>query len=127
MFPLQELPLIIQALIASVFGLIVGSFLNVVIYRVPQGESIAFPASHCGSCGKAVKPYDNIPLLSYAILRGRCRFCKETYSWRYPAVELLVGLLFFAVVYQNGLTWLSIARLVAADVGAQNSGSSDVL
>ena len=112
MFPLQELPLIIQALIASVFGLIVGSFLNVVIYRVPQGESIAFPASHCGSCGKAVKPYDNIPLLSYAILRGRCRFCKETYSWRYPAVELLVGLLFFAVVYQNGLTWLSIARVI---------------
>ncbi len=112
MFPLQELPLILQASIASIFGLIVGSFLNVVIYRVPRGESIAFPASHCGSCGKPVKPYDNIPVLSYLILRGRCRFCKETYSWRYPAVELLVGLLFFAVVYQNGLTWLSIAQVI---------------
>ena len=70
MFSFHEFPLIMQALIALPFGLIIGSFLNVVIYRVPRGESVAFPGSHCGSCGAAIRPYDNIPLLSYLLLRG---------------------------------------------------------
>ena len=95
MFPLQEIPFIYQAIIAFPFGLIIGSFLNVVIYRVPRGESVAFPASHCGSCGAPVKPYDNIPLLCYALLRGRCRACKASFSWIYPFVEFLTGCLFF--------------------------------
>ncbi|MBS1812105.1 MAG: prepilin peptidase [Acidobacteria bacterium] len=111
MFPFQDLPFIVQALIAMPFGLIIGSFLNVVIYRVPRGESVAFPASHCGSCGASVKPYDNIPLLSYAILRGRCRACKTGISWIYPLVELLTGCLFFAVVYVDGVSAIGLAKL----------------
>ena len=111
MFPLQEIPFLSQALIAFPFGLVIGSFLNVVIYRVPRGESVAFPASHCGSCGVPVKPYDHIPLLSYAILRGRCRACKAGFSWVYPLVELLTGCLFFAVIYYDGLTLLGLAKV----------------
>jgi len=75
----------------------------VVIYRWPREESIVRPASHCGSCGAPVKPYDNIPLLSYAILRGRCRSCGERFSLRYPAVELLTALLFVAAYFVDGV------------------------
>ena len=73
-------------------------FLNVVIHRVPREESIAFPASHCPSCGTAIRPYDNIPVVSWAVLRGRCRSCRAPISARYPAVELLTAAL-FAVTY----------------------------
>jgi leader peptidase (prepilin peptidase) / N-methyltransferase len=75
-------------------GAIIGSFLNVVIHRVPREESIAFPASHCPSCGTAIRPYDNIPVISWAVLRGRCRSCRVPISARYPAVELLTAVLF---------------------------------
>jgi prepilin signal peptidase PulO-like enzyme (type II secretory pathway) len=112
MFSFQEFPLIVQALLALPFGLIVGSFLNVVIYRVPRGESVAFPGSHCGSCGVAIKPYDNIPLLSYLLLRGRCRACQAGISWVYPAVELWTGLGFFAVAYKSGITGQGIAEML---------------
>ncbi len=112
MFSFQEFPLIFQAIIALPFGLIVGSFLNVVIYRVPRGESVAFPGSHCGSCGAAIKPYDNIPLLSYLLLRGRCRACQAKISWVYPAVELWTGLGFFAVAYKSGITGQGIAEML---------------
>ena len=107
-----ELPFAFYAIAALVFGLMVGSFLNVVIWRVPRGESIAFPGSHCGSCGTALKPYDNIPLLSYAVLDGKCRHCKAKISWFYPAVELLTGLLFLAVVWKSGPTWVAIAEMI---------------
>lgn len=100
--PFAGLPSVFFALAAFVFGLLVGSFLNVVIYRVPRGESIIYPGSHCGSCGKPVKPYDNIPLLSYTLLGGRCRACKAKISLIYPAVELLTGLLFLAVMLKSG-------------------------
>jgi leader peptidase (prepilin peptidase) / N-methyltransferase len=116
MFPLQDFPLIFQALIALPFGLIVGSFLNVVIYRVPRGESVAFPGSHCGSCGAPVKPYDNIPVLSYALLRGRCRACQAHISWVYPAVELLTGGLFFLIAWKSGITALGVAEMIFAAV-----------
>ena len=116
MFPLQDFPLLFQALIALPFGLVIGSFLNVVIYRVPRGESVAFPASHCGSCGAPVKPYDNIPVLSYLILRGKCRACKAPFSWRYPLVELFVGLLFFALAYRHGLTWMTVAEMILVTI-----------
>ncbi len=81
----------------AVIGACVGSFLNVVIYRLPRGESIVFPGSHCPSCGRAIRAYDNIPILSYLLLLGKCRFCKVRISPRYIAVEaltagLLVGL-----------------------------------
>ncbi|MBA2714709.1 MAG: prepilin peptidase, partial [Rubrobacteraceae bacterium] len=78
---------------AVLFGLVVGSFLNVVIHRVPRRESIAWPASHCPHCGEPIRPVDNVPLFSYLLLRGRCRNCKERICARYPAVEALTGLL----------------------------------
>jgi leader peptidase (prepilin peptidase) / N-methyltransferase len=83
----------------AALGAIIGSFLNVVIHRVPREESIAFPASRCPSCGTAIRPYDNIPVVSWAVLRGRCRSCKTHISARYPAVELLTAVL-FALTYR---------------------------
>ena len=75
-------------------GLAIGSFLNVVAYRLPRGESLAAPPSHCPSCDTPIKWYDNVPVLGWLMLRGRCRACGEPISWRYPAVELGTGLLF---------------------------------
>jgi leader peptidase (prepilin peptidase)/N-methyltransferase len=90
---------------AGIVGAIIGSFLNVVIHRVPREESIAFPASHCPSCGTAIRPYDNIPVVSWAILRGRCRSCRAPISARYPAVELLTATLFALTFWlRSGLT-----------------------
>lgn len=74
-------------------GLAVGSFVNVLIYRLPEGKSLFFPASHCPACGRRIAFYDNVPLVSYAILRGRCRSCRARIPARYPAVEAAVGLL----------------------------------
>jgi len=77
-----------------IFGLLFGSFSNVLIYRIPRGESIVFPPSHCPKCGARIKPYDNIPIISYIMLGGRCRSCHQPISIRYPLVELSVGLIF---------------------------------
>jgi len=88
---------------AFVLGLFIGSFLNVCIHRIPLNESIVFPASRCPKCRSKIKPWDNIPLLSYLILRGRCRNCGEPISLRYPTVELLSGLLAVAMLYRFGL------------------------
>jgi leader peptidase (prepilin peptidase)/N-methyltransferase len=103
--PLTGLPAYVIALFVAVLGAIIGSFLNVVIHRVPREESIAFPASHCPSCGTAIRPYDNVPVVSWALLRGRCRSCRAPISARYPAVELLTAAL-FALTYllHSGLT-----------------------
>jgi leader peptidase (prepilin peptidase)/N-methyltransferase len=87
---------------AALFGLIVGSFLNVVIHRWPREESIVLPASHCGSCGAPVKPYDNIPIVSYLVLGGKCRSCRARISPRYLAVEALTGGLFVAAFLARG-------------------------
>ncbi len=87
------------AVVAGVFGLIIGSFLNVVIYRVPLGESIAFPGSHCPQCGHVLRAWELVPVISFLLLRGRCRVCKVKISWRYPLVELLTGALFFYRIY----------------------------
>ena len=91
-------------IIAGAFGAIIGSFLNVVIHRVPREESIVFPHSRCPSCGSVIAFYDNIPILSYLVLRGKCRSCKAHISVRYPAVELLTALLFVAVTWHDGLS-----------------------
>jgi len=91
---------------AFIFGTVVGSFLNVVAWRVPRGESIVRPGSRCTSCGKAISFYDNIPVLSWFILRGRCRNCGSRFSVRYSIVELVTGLLFAAVALQFGITWI---------------------
>lgn len=87
-----------------ILGLLLGSFFNVCIYRIPKGESIAFPPSHCTSCDSRIKWYDLIPVISYIILRGRCRHCKEKISIRYPIVELTTGLLFLAVYLEYGIS-----------------------
>lgn len=83
---------------AGLIGLIVGSFLNVVAHRLPRGESVARPASRCPGCGEPIKPYDNIPVLSWLLLRGKCRNCGAPISARYPMAELATGLLYAAVV-----------------------------
>jgi leader peptidase (prepilin peptidase)/N-methyltransferase len=80
-----------QAAFAGVLGALVGSFLNVVAYRLPRHESLIAPSSHCPSCGSPVRPYDNIPIISYVLLRGRCRSCAATISRRYPLVEALTA------------------------------------
>jgi len=91
-------------IVAGIFGAVIGSFLNVVVHRLPREESIVFPNSHCPHCGVAIAFYDNIPLISYVALRGRCRACKAGISPRYPAVELLTALLFVAVAWHDGLS-----------------------
>lgn len=83
-----------MGIIIFILGLVFGSFANVVIYRLPKGKSIVTPGSQCPSCGKNILWYDNIPLLSYLLLKGRCRFCKAKISYRYFVVELITGLLF---------------------------------
>ncbi len=91
-------------IIAGALGGIVGSFLNVVIHRLPLDESVAFPNSKCPSCAAAIAFYDNVPVLSYFLLGRRCRSCQTRISARYPAVEILTALLFVAVTWRTGMT-----------------------
>lgn len=107
---------LILAAAVFVFGALVGSFLNVCIHRIPNGGSIAFPASHCPHCQEPIKPYDNIPILSYAVLRGRCRACGTGISPRYPLVELLGGLAAVSAVLAFGPT--AYALLIFAFLAA---------
>jgi leader peptidase (prepilin peptidase)/N-methyltransferase len=100
------------ASLAGVLGLIFGSFLNVVAYRLPRGESLARPASRCPGCNTPIKPYDNVPVLSWLALRGRCRSCKTAIAWRYPLVELTTALLLaltVVVLGANENVWLGLA------------------
>lgn len=97
-----------------VLGLIVGSFLNVCIWRIPRGESIVLPASHCPNCHIPLKFYDNIPVISYILLRGSCRSCGEKISWRYPLVEFLTCILFLAIGWRFGPSWPLIPYLIFA-------------
>ena len=92
------------AIVLFLLGLCVGSFLNVVIARVPEGRSIVGPGSACPRCSTPIAWYDNVPLLSFALLRARCRKCGEPISWRYPVVELVTGLLFVLALAERGLT-----------------------
>lgn len=94
----------INYIFAGLLGAVIGSFLNVVIHRVPLEESVAFPNSRCPSCEARIAFYDNVPILSYLLLGGRCRACKQSISARYPAVELLTALLFVAVMWRDGVT-----------------------
>lgn len=98
---------------AAVFGAIWGSFFNVCIARIPRGESVVRPPSHCFSCGKTVRPWDNVPILSYLLLRGRCRFCGVRFSPRYLLVELLTGVL-SALVF-----WSFVADAPGVPIGVR--------
>ena len=102
-----------------IFGAMIGSFLNVVIYRIPKGESIVFPSSKCQSCQNSLKWWHNIPIFSWLFLRGKCYFCKDKISAQYPIVEFLTGIIFLALYFKLGLVWylpfiaVSFAALLA--------------
>ena len=95
----------LEAVLAFLFGLLIGSFLNVCIYRLPLDLSVVRPRSHCPGCEKQIAWYDNIPVLSYLILGGRCRHCRERIPLRYPVVELVTAAVFALCVTKLGLTW----------------------
>ncbi|EPY2278279.1 prepilin peptidase [Clostridium sporogenes] len=94
-----------MSILVLTLGLIVGSFLNVCIYRIPRRESIIYPPSHCGNCGVNIKVYNLIPVISYIFLRGKCRCCKNKISSRYPLVELLTGILFLSIYHLCGFNF----------------------
>ena len=100
--------------VAFALGLVVGSFLNVVIHRLPRGESIVRPGSHCPACGHRIAFFENVPVLSYLWLRGRCRGCGAAISPRYPLVELLTGGVFALLVAVQGLSWMTPLWLLFA-------------
>ncbi|MGF7186412.1 leader peptidase (prepilin peptidase)/N-methyltransferase [Desulfitispora alkaliphila] len=97
-----------QLIFAFALGAIIGSFLNVIIYRVPRGESIVYPGSHCPACEKALSFWMLVPILSYLLLKGRCGHCGELYSPYYFWVELITGLLFALILLGYGFTWESL-------------------
>ena len=102
----------VMLIFTFVMGISLGSFMNVCIYRLPLGKSIIWPPSSCPRCGERVKIYDNIPILSYVILMGKCRYCKEPISWQYPLVELAAGLLSLALFIRYGLTYQYFMYLI---------------
>ena len=105
MWQIQDVaPATLIGVFVFLFGLIIGSFLNVCIVRIPQGKSIVMPASACPSCNVPIRPWDNIPVASYLFLRGRCRGCRARISAMYPLVEALTGLLFLACYQAFGLS-----------------------
>ena len=106
----------IESVIALLCGLVIGSFLNVCIHRWPRGRSVVKPRSHCVRCRKFIAWYDNVPLVSYVVLGGRCRHCGKAISLRYPAVELVTGLLFFYFVYTLGLSLEALKMCVFAAI-----------
>ena len=114
----------IPSLIALLFGLLIGSFLNVCIYRWPRDLSVVRPRSHCPACEKTIAWYDNIPLVSYALLGAKCRYCRARISLRYPVVELLTGLLFFYFVRALGATPAAarIIRFFPPDLTTYDAG-----
>jgi leader peptidase (prepilin peptidase) / N-methyltransferase len=112
----------VDVAVIGVLGLLIGSFLNVVIYRLPRGESLNRPASRCPGCGAPIKPYDNVPVVSWLLLRGRCRSCGTAISPRYPLVEALTGAVFVGVALTRGVNddlavWLPFAAMLIAVAG----------
>jgi len=117
-----------------ILGLIVGSFSNVCIYRIPRNESIVYPASHCPKCRSNISPKDNIPLLSYILLKGRCRNCKSKISIQYPIVEFLTGLIYLIIYLTYDLSVqtliyiiLSSALIIIAFIDLNEQIVSDVI
>jgi leader peptidase (prepilin peptidase) / N-methyltransferase len=104
-----ELP---QILLAGLFGLLIGSFLNVVIYRLPRGQSLVTPPSTCPGCGTRIRPFDNVPVLSWVLLGGKCHTCRAPISIQYPLVEFVTGALFLLVAWATPAGPLLAARLL---------------
>jgi len=102
--------------LAGVLGLLIGSFLNVVVWRVPRGESVVRPPSACPRCGHEIRRRDNVPVISWLLLRGRCRDCAAPISVRYPLVEAFTGALFVGVVWWFGVSWAVPAYLYLAAI-----------
>ena len=109
----------LAVLASAVLGLLVGSFLNVVVHRVPRGESVVAPPSACPACGTLIAPRDNVPVLSWLLLRGRCRHCRTGISARYPLVEAGTAALFGLTAWWAGPTWHLPAYLYLAAVARQ--------
>jgi len=112
----------VDVLLIGLLGLLVGSFLNVVIHRLPRGESLTRPASRCPSCGAPIKPYDNVPVVSWLLLRGRCRNCRAAIGVRYPLVELVTAAAFAGAALARGVDddlalWLPFAAMLIAVAG----------
>ena len=103
--------------VCALVGLLIGSFLNVVIWRVPRGESVISPPSHCPGCDRPIRPRDNVPVLSWLMLRGRCRDCSTGISPRYPAVELATAVVFGVLTWRFGFDWALPAYLYLGAIG----------
>lgn len=104
----------VVTVVASLFGLVIGSFLNVCIHRIPRGLSVVHPPSRCGACGTTLRWYHNVPVVSWVVLGGRCGFCGARVSMQYPLVELVTGLVFALVAWLTPVGLLLVARLVLA-------------
>ena len=99
---------ILIATAAFVFGTLIGSFLNVVIYRVPRGESIVFPSSKCQHCQTSLKWYHNIPVFSWLALGGKCAFCHDPIAKQYPIVEIVTGIIFYCSILSSVLSGITL-------------------
>ena len=108
-------------IIIFIFGIVIGSFLNVCIYRLPLHESIIMAPSHCMTCGRKLRWYDMVPVFSWIVLGGKCRNCKSKISVQYPIIEALNGILYVLVCAVNGLTWVSLlyCLMVSARSGTE--------
>ena len=111
---INTIPYPLIAVAIFMFGLAIGSFANVCIYRLPKKESVVFPVSHCTACSTPVRPFDNIPVISYLILGGKCRDCKEGISFIYPIIEAITALLLLAGFFKFGLTFDFLIYTVVA-------------
>jgi len=111
---INTIPYPLIAVAIFMFGLAIGSFANVCIYRLPKKESVVFPVSHCTACSTPVRPFDNIPVISYLILGGKCKNCKESISVIYPIIEVITALLLLAGFFKFGLTFDFLIYTVVA-------------
>ena len=111
---INTIPYPLIAVAIFIFGLAIGSFANVCIYRLPKKESVVFPVSHCTACSTPVRPFDNIPVISYLILGGKCKDCKESISVIYPIIEVITALLLLAGFFKFGLTFDFLIYTVVA-------------
>ena len=105
-----------ELLLAGIIGLVVGSFLNVCIYRIPKGESVSYPPSHCGSCNHKLSSIDLMPILSYVLLKGRCRYCRKSISPQYPLIESLNSILYMLIYMKYGHSIISIKFFIFASL-----------